>query len=104
DGSDDFLLIKGQGRTLACRMLGIEFIPAHVIESYDEIEKVQQFLVENVARLKMRPVDRALLSHRAREDGEEPRDIALRFGVTPISVRRLVAQLDGVSPSEVKAL
>lgn len=104
DGSGDYLLIKGQGRTLACRMLGIDVVPAHVIESYDETEKVQQFLVENVARLKMRPVDRALLIHRAREDGEETRDIARRFGVTPTSVRRLAAQLEGVSQSEVKAL
>lgn len=105
DGSGDYLLIKGQGRTLACRLLGIETIPAIVVDGrYAENEKVQQFLVENVARLKMRPVDRALLIHRARQDGEETADIAERFGVTPATVRRLLDQLDGASTGEVAVL
>lgn len=105
DNSGDYLLIKGQGRTLACRLLGIETIPAVVVDDqYAEKEKVQQFLVENVARLKMRPVDRALLIHRARQEGEETAVIAQRFGVTPATVRRLLAQLDGASSSEVAAL
>ena len=105
DGSGDYLLIKGQGRTLACRLLGIETIPAVVVDDHcAENAKVQQFLVENVARLKMRPVDRALLIHRARQQGEETAAIAKRFGVTPATVRRLLAQLDGASSSEVAAL
>lgn len=105
DKSGDFLLIKGQGRTLACRLLGIATIPAVVVDdSYADTEKVQQFLVENVARLKMRPVDRALLIQRARQDGEETSAIAGRFGVSPSTVRRLLAQLDGATPNEVEAL
>lgn len=105
DGTGDYLLIKGQGRTLACRLLGIETIPALVVDDrYADHEKVQQFLVENVARLKMRPVDRALLIARARQAGEETADVAKRFGVTPATVRRLEAQLEGVSNSEVAAL
>jgi ParB/RepB/Spo0J family partition protein len=105
DDSGDFLLIKGQGRTLACRLLGIDTIPAVVVDdSYAETEKVQQFLVENVARLKMRPIDRALLIKRARQDGEETTAIAGRFGVSPSTVRRLLAQLDGVTSHEVEAL
>lgn len=105
DGSGDFLLIKGQGRTLACRLLGLDTIPAIVADdTYAETEKVQQFLVENVARLKMRPVDRALLIQRAREDGEETNAIASRFGVSPSTVRRLLAQLDGVTSHEVESL
>lgn len=105
DDSGDFLLIKGQGRTLACRLLGVDIIPAVVVdESYAETEKVQQFLVENVARLKMRSVDRALLIQRAREDGEETSAIAHRFGVAASTVRRLLAQFDGATPNEVEAL
>lgn len=105
DDSGDFLLIKGQGRTLACRLLGVETIPAIVVDdTYAETEKVQQFLVENVARLKMRPVDRALLIQRARQDGEETSAIASRFGVSPSTVRRLLAQLDGATSHEVEAL
>jgi len=105
DGSGDYLLIKGQGRTLACRLLGIEAIPAIVVDDgYAEHQKVQQFLVENVARLKMRPVDRALLIHRARQEGEETAVIARRFGLAPVTVRRLLAQLDGASSHEVAAL
>lgn len=105
DDSGEYLLIKGQGRTLACRMLGVETVPATVVDdAYAETAKVQQFLVENVARLKMRPVDRALLIRRARQDGEETASIADRFGVSPSTVRRLLAQLDGVTSPEVKAL
>jgi ParB/RepB/Spo0J family partition protein len=105
DASGDYLLIKGQGRTLACRLLGIKTIPAVVVDDrYTEDEKVQQFLVENVARLKMRPVDRALLIARARQEGEETVDVAKRFGVSPATVRRLEAQLEGASNSEVAAL
>lgn len=105
DRSGDYLLIKGQGRTLACQMLGIEKIPAIVVDDdLAENVKVQQFLVENVARLRMRPVDRALLIARARQKGEETADVARRFGVTPATVRRLEAQLDGASKHEVAAL
>lgn len=105
DATGDYLLIKGQGRTLACQLLGIETIPAVVVgDRYSDDEKVQQFLVENVARLKMRPVDRALLIAHARQEGEETVDVAKRFGVSPATVRRLQAQLEDASTSEVAAL
>jgi ParB/RepB/Spo0J family partition protein len=105
DDTGDYLLIKGQGRTLACEMLGLATIPAVVVDAdFAEDVKVQQFLVENVARLRMRPVDRALLISRARQQGEETVDVARRFGVTPATVRRLQAQLDGVTKTEITAL
>lgn len=105
DRSGDYLLIKGQGRTLACRLLGIEKIPAIVLDKkYADNEKVQQFLVENVARLKMRPIDRALLIHRAREDGEETANISKRFGLSAVTVRRLLAQMEGATTAEVATL
>jgi ParB/RepB/Spo0J family partition protein len=105
DASGDYLLIKGQGRTLACRLLGIDKIPAVVVDDqFAEDEKVQQFLVENVARLRMRPIDRALLIARARQEGEETAEVARRFGVSSATVRRLEGQLDGVSSGEVAAL
>lgn len=105
NGSGDYLLVKGQGRTLACQMLGLAKIPAIVVDDeFAENEKVGQFLVENVARLRMRPVDRALLIARTRQQGEETVDVARRFGVTPTTVRRLQAQLDGATKHEVAAL
>lgn len=105
DRSGDFLLIKGQGRTLACRLLGIKTIPAIVLDKkYAESEKVQQFLVENVARLKMRPIDRALLIYRARQEGEETADIAKRFGLSAVTVRRLLVQMEGATKAEVATL
>jgi ParB/RepB/Spo0J family partition protein len=105
DESGDYLLIKGQGRTLACRLLGIAKIPAIVVaDDFDETEKVQQFLVENVARLKMRPIDRALLIAHARKDGEETASVAKRFGVSYSTVRRLEMQLEGATSGEVSAL
>jgi len=105
DDSGEYLLIKGQGRTLACSLLGLKTIPAIIVDdAYAESEKVQQFLVENVARLKMRPIDRALLITHARQRGEETSEVAKRFGVSAATVRRLQAQLDGASAKEVAAL
>ena len=100
-----FLLIKGQGRTLAASLVGMETIPAIVVdENFNDEEKVQQFLVENVARLKMRPADRALLVAHARQAGEETRDVAQKFGITAQTVRRLEAQLRDVGTAEIEAL
>lgn len=105
DNSNQYLLIKGQGRTLACRMLGIETIPAIIVDSaFGDEGKVQQFLVENVARLKMRPIDRALLIARARQEGEETASVAQRFGVSAATVRRLQYQLEHATQEEVAAL
>lgn len=105
DNSGEYLLIKGQGRTLACRLLGISKIPAVVVDDqFADTEKVQQFLAENVARLRMRPIDRALLIARARKEGEETTEVAKRFGVSYSTVRRLETQLDGATSGEVRAL
>jgi ParB/RepB/Spo0J family partition protein len=105
DRSGEYLLIKGQGRTLACSILGLRTIPAIIVDdAHAEVEKVQQFLVENVARLKMRPIDRALLITHARQQGEETAEVAKRFGVAAVTVRRLEVQLDGASAKEVAAL
>jgi ParB/RepB/Spo0J family partition protein len=105
DGSGDFLLVKGQGRTLACKRLGLPTIPAIVVgEEFDDADKVQQFLVENVARLKLRPIDRALLVSHARGAGEETASVARRFGISAVTVRRLEAQLDGATSGEIAAL
>jgi len=105
DNPHEFLLIKGQGRTLACRLLGIPKIPAVVVDDrFADAEKVQQFLAENVARLRMRPIDRALLIAHARKEGEETTEVAKRFGVSYSTIRRLEAQLDGATSGEVRAL
>jgi transposase-like protein len=90
---------------LACRLLAIQKIPALIVDDrYAETEKVQQFLVENVARLRLGATDRALLIAHARRQGEETTQVAKRFGVSPATVRRLEAQLDGASTREVAAL
>jgi ParB/RepB/Spo0J family partition protein len=105
DNREEYLLIKGQGRTLACRLIGLISIPAVIVsDEFAETEKVGQFLVENVARLRMRPIDRALLIARARQQGEETAAIAKRFGVSYSTVRRLEAQLEGASHGEVSAI
>ena len=105
DGSGEYLLVKGQGRTLACRVLGIDRIPAIVVsDDYAESDKVQQFLVENVARLRMRPIERALLVAHSRKRGEETAAVARRFGISASTVRRLESQLDGADSQEIAAL
>jgi hypothetical protein len=75
-----------------------------VTEHFSDEEKVQQFLVENVARLKMTSVERALLIAHARRSGEETSDVAHRFGVSATTVRRLELQLADVRADELAAL
>jgi transposase-like protein len=75
-----------------------------VSQRYAEREKVQQFLAENVARLRFGATDRALLIAHARQQGEETAAVAARFGVSAATVRRLEAQLNGASFGEVAAL
>lgn len=105
DNPNEYLLIKGQGRTLACRLLGIAKIPAVIVsDEFADTEKVGQFLVENVARLRMRPIDRALLIAHARKEGEETAAVAKRFGVSYATVRRLEAQLEDATAGEVSAI
>jgi ParB/RepB/Spo0J family partition protein len=105
DNPGHFILVKGQGRTLACSRLGLVTIPAIVVGTdFNDAEKVQQFLVENVARLKMRPIDRALLIRHSRNSGEETASVAQRFGISSMTVRRLEAQLDGATSAELAAL
>lgn len=105
DGSGDYLLVKGEGRTLACRMLGLDRIPAVVVSAdFTDTDKVQQFLVENVARLRMRPIERALLIAHARHSGEETVDVAKRFGITAATVRRLQTALEHATSAEIAAL
>ncbi len=105
DGSGEYLLVKGQGRTLAARMLGMPTIPAVVVaDDFTQVDKVQQFLVENVARLKMRPIDKALLVARARAEGEETAEVAERFGISATTVRRLQASVEDATPAEIAAL
>src|SRR5665213_270052 len=105
DGSGELLITKGQGRTTACQILGLKTISAIVVnQQFAEEEKVQQFLVENVARLRMHPVDRALLIAHSRKEGEETAEVAKRFGVSPSTVRRLEVQLEGATAGEVSAL
>lgn len=102
---EHFLLIKGQGRTLACQVIGLKQIPAIIVdEAFDDEEKVQQFLVENVARLRMTPVERALLIAHSRRPGEETSEVAQRFGVSAATVRRLESQLVDLNTAELRAL
>jgi len=75
-----------------------------VKSEFNDTEKVQQFLVENVARLRMTPVERALLIAFARAQGEETASVARRFGVSATTVRKLELQLGDASASEIKAL
>jgi ParB-like chromosome segregation protein Spo0J len=90
---------------MACQILGLKTIPAIVVsQQFAEEEKVQQFLVENVARLRMHPLDRALLIAHSRKEGEETAEVAKRFGVSPSTVRRLELQLEGATAGEVSAL
>lgn len=60
---DSYRLIAGRRRTLACRHLGWETIPA-MVKTLDDDAAATVALTENLARADMRPLDEAVSLHR----------------------------------------
>ena len=58
EGLDQFILIAGERRLLACRLAGLEQVPAIVREASEQ-ERVELALVENVKRADLTPLETA---------------------------------------------
>ena len=80
DESDRYLLICGEGRLKAFKTIGESHIPARVVEVSDD-EAFIMSLVENVARLKRRPLEIMAGIERLREKGYTPNEISEKTGL-----------------------
>ena len=58
-GKDNFELIAGQRRYLACKLIGMKTIPAMIRTGTDDTDAIIISLIENVHRADMSPLDKA---------------------------------------------
>lgn len=97
-GNEQFELIAGQRRFLACRMLGLTEIRAIIRDDLDDTQAVVVSLIENVQRADMNPMDKARAYQRIHEDLGSYQEVARQAGVSSETVRRYTALLN-LAPS-----
>ena len=81
DGAEHYLLICGEGRLKAFRMLGEKQIPAMVVQASDEDAFVMS-LAENIARRKCGSLELLAGIGRLQEQGYDKKAIAEKTGLT----------------------
>ncbi|MBD3215847.1 MAG: ParB/RepB/Spo0J family partition protein [Candidatus Lokiarchaeota archaeon] len=57
--NDEYEIISGLRRYKACKMLGWQTIPCHILQGIGKVEKMKYSLSENVHRADINPIDRA---------------------------------------------
>ncbi len=80
DGVERFLLICGEGRLKAFKVLGEVQIPALVVDVNDD-EAFIMSLAENIARVKRRPLEILAGIEQLREKGYSPNEISEKTGL-----------------------
>lgn len=92
DGQAYYQLVCGEGRLSAFRKLGIEHIPALLIQA-DNDEAYIKSLLENVARRQYRPLEILSGIRQLSEKGYSPSDISRKTGLTPTYVAGILRLL-----------
>lgn len=107
-GGDRYRVVYGGRRLAAVRSLGLERIPCIKLDLAAPDQLTQQ-LLENVARLELNDLEKALAFARLREQlvasgisGEMDEEVGKRVGLVGRTVRRYLGLLD--LPDEVQAL
>lgn len=92
DGTERYLLVCGEGRLKAFRLLGEAKIPALVVHVDDE-EAFIMSLAENIARRQCRPLELLAGIEQLREKGYNPKAIASKTGLTTTYVQGVLTLL-----------
>lgn len=92
DGAERFLLVCGEGRLKAFKILGEPQIPALVVDVSDE-EAFIMSLAENIARRQCRPLELLAGIEQLREKGYAAKAIASKTGLTATYVQGILALL-----------
>ena len=80
DGKEKFLLVCGEGRLKAFKSLGESHIPALVVDVGDEDAFIMS-LVENISRVKRRPLEILAGIQQLRDKGYSTKEIAEKTGL-----------------------
>lgn len=93
DGAERYLLICGEGRLKAFKVLGEVNIPALVVEVSDD-EAFIMSLAENIARVKRRPLEILAGIEQLHKKGYSPNEIAEKTGLTVSYVQGILTLLE----------
>lgn len=97
-----FELVAGERRLRACRLAGLERIPA-VVRQAEDWERLDLALAENMARVDLNPVEEARACSMLVEDlGLTKGEVGRRVGKSRVAVSNLIRLLD--LPDEVLEL
>lgn len=93
-GESRYELISGERRLRACKMAGIQSIPAYIREVNDE-DVIAMALVENVQREQLNPIETALGYQRLIEECElTQEEVATRVGKNRTTVTNMLRLLN----------
>lgn len=100
---EGYEVVAGQRRLLACQRIAdedgnIDPLPCAVLEHDDDAVAIEASLAENVARLPMDEVDQYRAFAALKAKGRTTEDIAARFGVTELLVRKRLAIANLIKP------
>jgi len=88
---DKYELIKGQGRLEAHKKLGLNQIKAYVYnEDVTDIEKIGNWLVENVVRQHLSPYDKLRMIYYEYQESKDRDKVANSFGVSKYKVQEAI--------------
>ncbi len=93
DGQPKYLLVCGEGRLNAFRLLGETHIPALVVEVKEE-EAFIMSLAENIARRQYRPLEILADIESMRQRGYGPESIVHKTGLSPQYVNNIIFLLE----------
>ncbi|MDP3901949.1 MAG: ParB/RepB/Spo0J family partition protein [bacterium] len=97
----EYILIAGERRMLACKMLGLERIPAIVKNVSLDREQLELAIVENIQRENLNPIESARAFAKLQDQfGLTQREIATRVGKSRESVSNTVRLLN--LPTEIQ--
>ena len=91
--NEKFVLICGEGRLSAFRILGEKYIPAYVVDVTDEDAFIMS-LAENIARKGFRPLEILADISALRQRGYKEEEIIQKTGLSPKYVKDIVFLLD----------
>ena len=94
EDADGLRLVAGARRLAACKKLGFETIPAHVLKGCDACEALLVSLCENLHRRSLHYLDEAAVYRRAIEE----------FGLTQEALSRRIGQSQSAIANKLRLL
>lgn len=100
---DGYEVVAGRRRWRSCQLIAedggtVEPLPCIVLEDGDDAKAIEASLAENIARLPMDEVDQYKAFAALKKQGHSDEDIASRFGVTELLVRKRLAIANLITP------